>query len=144
MEMMGEPAQHPFELGIGEDSRANEWCDIRRNSDDTEYHSPDELDDAPLVQDVRDPSSFEARRERVRNPETSGSESEDDNAELTVMPDMRNVIQRREGKEGGPRRASIQPRRRPSGTAGRDTHRHSLGSFLNTRKDAIRTDRRSR
>ena len=88
MEAMEDRSQHPFELGTDEEGRVDE-SNIRPNSDGTEYHSSDELDDAPLVQDARDPSSFEARRERVRNPETSESESEDDNADLPVMPDMR-------------------------------------------------------
>ena len=98
------------------------------NSDGTEYHSPDEGHDDPLVQDVRDPSSFEARRERVRNPEGTGSDSED--GDVPPLLDMRNAAQRREGEEGGSSRANLLPR-----------VRHTLGSFLNARKEAIRANR---
>ena len=137
MEAMADRSQHPFELGIWEDDRANE-TDIWWNSDSTEYRSLDEGDDKPLVQDMRELLLFKARREQVRNQEAS--ESEDGNVELPMMPDMRNVVQQREGEEGGPCRATLQPRRRPYGTTGRDTGRHSLGPFLNARKDAIRAN----
>ena len=49
MEAMEDRSQHPFELGIGEDGRANE-SNVRRNSDGTEYRSLDEVDDDPLDQ----------------------------------------------------------------------------------------------
>ena len=67
MEAMEDRSKHPFELDIDEEGRVDE-SNIRRNSDGTEYHSPDEGHDDPLVQDVRDPSLFEARPERLRNP----------------------------------------------------------------------------